>query len=209
MTGCAAHPGANNNNPNPAIVYTQPGQTLKQAVDSLPPSGGVVVLGIGTWTSGYLSGAFISKPNITIRGYGMPAYNSEFTAMTGGTIVLGPLAVSSGADHFTVQDLGVDAGQTYINGNNGGTPTDALLIYNAGQAIGAPRVQSPVIENVSCLGYSTTAAVHCMLVENVNNAYVHNVQTVMNQHGLVLKGTNSTVDGVYARSRHRFRHCQV
>lgn len=199
MTGCAAHPGANNNNPNPAIVYAQPGQTLKQAVDSLPSSGGVVVLGIGAWTSGYLSGSFITKPNVTIQGSGTPAYNSQFTAMTGGTIVLGPLAVSSGADHFTVQDLGVDAGQTYINGNNGGTPTDALLIYNAGQVIGAPPVQSPVIENVACLGYSTTAAVHCMLVENVNNAYVHNVQTVMNQHGLVLKGTNSTVDGVYSR----------
>jgi len=38
-----------------------------------------------------------------------------------------------------------------------------------------------------------------MLVENVNNAYVHNVQTVMNLHGLVLKGTNSKIDGVYAR----------
>src|SRR5581483_9616938 len=56
MTGCAAHPGANNGNSNPAIVYAQPGQTLKQAVDSLPSSGGVVVLGIGTWSSGYLSG---------------------------------------------------------------------------------------------------------------------------------------------------------
>ena len=36
--------------------------------------------------------------------------NSDFTAMAGGTIVLGPLAASSGADYFTVQDLGVDAG---------------------------------------------------------------------------------------------------
>ncbi len=113
--------------------------------------------------------------------------------------MLGPLAASSGADHITVQDLGVDAGQAYINASNGGTPTDALLIYNAGQVIDAAPVQSPVIENVSCLGYSTTAAVHCMLVENVSNAYVHNVQTVMNQHGLVLKGKHSTVDGVYAR----------
>jgi hypothetical protein len=180
-------------------VYAQPGQTLKQAVDRLPSSGGVVVLGIGTWTSGYLSGALISKPNITIRGSGIPAYNSQFTAMTGGTIVLGPLAASSGADHLTVQDLGVDAGQIYINGNNAGTPTDAFAIYNVGQIIGAPPVQSPVIENVSCLGSSTTAPAHCMLLENVNNAYVHNVQTAMNCHGLVLKGTNSKVDTVHAR----------
>src|SRR5438552_3105481 len=38
-----------------------------------------------------------------------------------------------------------------------------------------------------------------MLIENVNHAYVHNVVTVMNCHGLVLKGTNSTVNGVYSR----------
>ena len=38
-----------------------------------------------------------------------------------------------------------------------------------------------------------------MPVENVNHAYVHNVVTAMNCHGLVLKRTNSTMDGVYAR----------
>jgi hypothetical protein len=90
--------------------------------------------------------------------------NSDLTAMAGGTIVLGPLAASFGADYFTVQDLGVDAGQAYINANNGASPTDALLICNNGQVIGAPPVQSPLIENVSCLGYSSMAPVHCMLV---------------------------------------------
>jgi hypothetical protein len=153
MSGCAGHP-ANPLSfpPNAVVVYAQPGQTVKEAVDSLPPAGGVVVLGIRTWTSGYLSGAFISKPHITIRGLGMPGYNSDFTAVAGGTIVLGPLAASSGADYFTVQDLGVDAGQAYINANNGASPTDALSIYNNGQVIGDPPVQSPLIENVSCLG---------------------------------------------------------
>lgn len=198
MSGCAAHPNAYIR-PAPVVVYAKPGQTVKQVVESLPPTGGVIVLGTGPWVSGYLSGGFISKPNVTIRGSGTPTFNTQFTAMTGGTIVLGPLAASSGADYFTVKDLGVDAGQAYIDANNGSTPTDALLIYNAGQVIKAPAVESPRIENVSCLGYSPSAAVHCMLVENVNNAYVHNVQTVMNCHGLVLKGTNSRVDGVYAR----------
>jgi hypothetical protein len=119
--------------------------------------------------------------------------------MFGGTILLGTLPVSSVSDCFRVEDLGVDVGQNYINSQRGAVPADALDIFNNGQVIGAPPVESPFIENVSCLGYSPTAPNHCMLVENVSNAYVHNVQTVMNQHGLVLKGTNSTVDGVYAR----------
>jgi hypothetical protein len=186
------------NNQNIPVVYAQAGQTVKEAVDSLPPTGGTVFLGMGTWNSGYATD-FIAKPNITIQGSGMPGYNSTFTAMNGGTIVQGPLPASSGADYFTVEDLGVDAGSAYIDANNGGVATDALLIYNSGQVVGAPQVQSPRIENVACLGYSPTAAVHCMLVENVNHAYVHNVVTVMNCHGFVLKGTNSTVDGVYSR----------
>jgi hypothetical protein len=186
------------NDQNIPVVYAQPGQTVKEAIDSLPPTGGTVFLGIGTWSSGY-AGTSIAKPNITIQGSGMPTYNSTFTAMNGGTIVQGPLPASTGADYLTVEDLGVDAGSAYINASNGGVATDAFAIYNNGQVLGAKQVESPRIENVSCLGSSPTAPVHCMLVENVNHAYVHNVVTVMNCHGFVLKGTNSTVDGVYSR----------
>ena len=119
--------------------------------------------------------------------------------MSGGTIVLGQLLATSGADYFTVRDLGVDAGSAYINANNGGIATNALAIFNDGTVVVAPQVESPLIENVSCLGYSPTASAHCMLIENVNNAYVHDVVAIMNLHGFVLKGTNSVVDGVFSR----------
>jgi hypothetical protein len=141
----------------------------------------------------------MSKPNVTIQGSGMPGYNAAFTAMNGGTILLGPVLASTGSDRLTLKDLGIDAGQDYVNSHNGGTATDALAIFNNGQVLGAPPLESPVIENVSCLGSSPTAQVHCMLVENVDHAYVHNVMTVMNCHGLVLKGRNSKVAGVYSR----------
>jgi hypothetical protein len=199
MTGMALTSSlACTNQPNRPVVYAQPGQTVKEAVDSLPPTGGTVVLGVGVWSSGYTTD-FITKPDVTIQGSGMPGYNSTYTAMSGGTIVQGNLLASTGADYFAVADLGVDAGPAYIDANNSGIPTNALAIFNSGQVVGAAPVESPRIENVSCLGYSPTAAVHCMLVENVNHAYIRNVVTVMNQHGLVLKGTNSTVVGVYAR----------
>ena len=184
---------------SPPVAYAQIGQTVKEVVDSLPPTGGIVLLGAGAWPSGYNSDEFISKPNIQIVGYGRPDFNSDFTAMIGGTIILGQLAASPGANYLTVKHLGVDAGPSYIDANNCGVPTNALAIYNRGQVIGGPQIESPVIDNVACLGYNPIAAVHCMLVENVNHAWVHNVVTVMNQHGFVLKGTNSIVDGVFAR----------
>jgi hypothetical protein len=190
---------SNNSSGAPSIVYAQPGQTVKEAVDGLSPAGGTVVLGIGVWGSGYNSAEFIARPHITIQGAGIAGYNSTFTAMSGGTIVEGHLSASTGADYFTVQDLGVDAGAACIDAHNGGVATDGLSIFNNGQVVGAPRVESPRIENVSCLGYSPTASAHCMLVENVNNAYIRNIVTVMNCHGLALKGTNSTVVGVHAR----------
>lgn len=199
ILSCGEGTGAPCSIQRPCILL-QPGQTIKQAVDSLPITGGVVYLGIGTWSSGYNDDLeFVTKPNITIQGSGMPGYNSTYTALTGGTIVQGPLLVTSGADHFAVLDLGIDAGSAYINANNRGVPTDGLAIFNAGQVVGAPQVESPLIENVSCLGYTPTARVHCMLVENVNHAYVHNVMTVMNTHGLAFKGTNSVIDGLFAR----------
>lgn len=35
-----------------AIVIAQTGQSVKQAVDSLPPNGGTVILGVGAGTAG-------------------------------------------------------------------------------------------------------------------------------------------------------------
>lgn len=110
--------GTTLNNTNTTIVYAQAGQTVKELVDGLPPGGGTVSLGIGTWSSGYNSSDLITRPNITIQGSGMPGYNSTFTSMSGGTIVQGHLPASTGADYLTVRDLGVDAGSAYINANN-------------------------------------------------------------------------------------------
>jgi hypothetical protein len=183
----------------PPVLHAQSGQTVKQVVDSLPPAGGSVVLGAGTWESGYGAGSAITKPNVGIYGSAMPAYNSNYTALVGGTIILGTLPVTTGADHFEIHDLGIDVGSNYVNAFLGGVATDGLQIVNIGQVVGAAPIQSPVIENVACLGFSLYAPNHCMLVENVNQASIRNVQAVYNCHGLVLKGTNSTVEGVFSR----------
>jgi hypothetical protein len=181
------------------VIYLQQGQTLKQAVDNLPPQGGTVMIGAGTWVGGYDSATEpIDKPDITIQGAGQPGYNSAFTSMSGGTIVQGRIIATTGANNLTIRDLDIDVGSDYISSHSL-PPLDGLAIANNGQVLGAPQVQSPDIENVSCLGSGPYAPVHCMLIENVNNARVRNITTVLNVHGLAFKGTNSTVEGVFAR----------
>ena len=136
-TGCGGHSSSSSNHLDRQTVYGKPGQTVKELIDSPPQDGSIVILRTGTWPSGYDSGGFISKPNVTIQGAGMPAFNSDFTAMAGGTIVLGTLATSTGADFITVRDLGVDVGSAYINASDNGMARDGFAIYNYGQVLGA------------------------------------------------------------------------
>jgi hypothetical protein len=179
-------------------IYATPGETVAHAVARLPVGGGKVIFDVGVYPTGSVT---ISTPHIWLEGAGMPKYNSSTapTALTGGTVFQGHLGVIQGADYFVIRNAGVDGGPTWINANNGGVAITPLEIANNGQVVGAPQIQSPIIENVSCLGYSISAAQHCMLVENVRGAYVHNVQTSLNQHGLAFKGELSVIDGVLAR----------
>ena len=80
-------------------------QSVREAVDSLSPAGGVIVLVIGIWNSGYKSGTFISKTNITIQGPGRPRFAADFGATTGRTFVLGALGASSGAGYLRCEIL--------------------------------------------------------------------------------------------------------
>jgi hypothetical protein len=63
--------------------------------------------------------------------------------MVGGTIVLGQLSASTGANHFTVRDLGVDAGLKYINAFNSGVPTNALVIDKLDKLLALRRSNHP------------------------------------------------------------------
>jgi hypothetical protein len=183
---------------NTATVFANPGESVAHAVARLPVGGGRVVFDVGTYPSGNV---VISTPGITLQGAGMPSYNGTYTALTGpGTIIQGPINAIQGADHFVVRNLGIDVGSAWVNASNGGVQVTALGISNQGQVVGASQVQAPIIEDVSCLGFSPTSANHCMLVENVNDASIRNIVTVFGVYGLAFKGTNSTIDGFWGRS---------
>lgn len=176
------------------VVYATPGESVAAAIARLPSGKGKVVFDEGI----YPGGVNISTPDIILEGTGMPSYDSSYNFLTGGTIIQGGIFAQQGADRLTIRNLGVDCGPTYV-GAHGGVPLNVLGIFNVGQVVGAPIVQSPIIENVTCLGFSPTAAFHCLILENVVNARVSNVYTVYNTHGLVIKGGKVNVNGMVAR----------
>lgn len=197
QTACASI-GCNTTN----VFYCPTSSTVAACIAALPAGGGTVYLSLGTYRSGLdQANPPLSTAHVDIEGSGMPWFNSATapTALTGGTIIQGTVAVIQGANFFKIRNLGIDVGSTFVNANYGGTPADALSIYNNGQTIGAPQVEAPIVENIVALGYSLSAPNHAILVENVDHAYVHNTASVYNQHGSILKGTNSIWDGDYSR----------
>jgi hypothetical protein len=176
--------------------------TVAACIALLPTGGGTVMLGIGTYRSGLdQSNPAISTAHVDIEGSGMPWFNSPTapTALVGGTIIQGTVAAIQGANFLTIRNLGIDVGPAFVNATYGGVPADVLSLSNSGQVIGAPQIESPIIENVVGLGYNLSAPYHVFLVENVDHAYVHNTSGVYNLHGSILKGTNSVWDGDYER----------
>src|SRR5206468_1057890 len=136
-------------------------QAVARLIAANGSAGGTLILGPGIWQSG---GTSITAPNIHIQGSGMPRFNSGYTALSGGTIIQGSILASQGADNLWLRDLGVDDGSAYVSG--GGAASDAIAIFNLGSVVGAPQLQNVLVQNVSCLGSSATAAFHCLLVEN-------------------------------------------
>jgi hypothetical protein len=65
-------------------------------VGRLPSNGttaDTVIFDAGMYPSGYSGTDRITTANLTLQGAAMPAYNSDLTALTGGTIITGTLPV--------------------------------------------------------------------------------------------------------------------
>ena len=174
--------------------------TIAQTVATLSTSGGTVLLSNAVYRSGYEGGAAtLSLPNIAIIGIRRPSYNTGFTALVNGSIIQGTFNAVAGANNLVIKNVGFDMGSAFVNASLGGVASDTFSIDVPGQALGTPAVSGVVLDNINCLNYSATALFHCMLVENVSGASIHNTQSVYGLHGAVLKGTNSTWDGHYGR----------
>jgi hypothetical protein len=181
--------------------------TVSNAVNALASTGGDVWLQNANYRGGFnllnpATGAanYMTKPNVHLHGTVRPAYASDYSALLSGTVIQDGMYVN--ANGFTAEHLGWDAGANVMAAYY---PTfsalDSLEITSdlPNNPNHFPYLTGIRLEDVNCLGRTTSSGDHCLLVENVDGAYVHNVQTVYHTHGMVLKGINSVVDKVFSR----------
>lgn len=179
---------------------------ISNAVNALASNGGDIYLQNANYRGGFDllnpatgSANYLTKPNVHLHGTVRPSYATDFSALLSGTVIQDGMYVN--ANGFTAEHLGWDAGSVVMAAYY---PTfsalDSIEITSAvANPTHLPNLTGIQLNDVNCLGKNNSSADHCMLVENVDGAYIHNVQTVYHEHGLVLKGINSIVDQVLAR----------
>lgn len=154
----------------------------------------------------FWDGTPITENRVRLWGAGMPALNSGRTALTGGTIIQGPLQCSG--EYIDLQNFGVDIGI-----DSGVAPNDAIKclssVYNGGKTLHT--------ENIIGLCRSPSVAFHAVLFEGYAQHTGGNVQGVNGYFGVVLKNRNillssikaaeSSDTGVYFKSDNVYGQC--
>ncbi len=208
-------PGTGIYSPETNAIVLAPGSDISVAVASLATTGGVIYLSAGTYTSPYQNQATdpsptaMNTPNITIIGAGRPRYNSDYSALVGGSIIKGSFFF--GADNITFKDLGFDSGSAFCIANYGGAPQEGLVAFDTEQ-LGTPAVASwrnCSIENVVILCHKTgktgdTSNVHALLLENYIGWSINNVVTVKGGAGIVIKSSRGRLNNVYCRGHFKY-----
>jgi hypothetical protein len=181
-------------------VHPSPGTSVAAAVEQLPATGGAIYLATGTYTSGFDTGAVLTKPNVKIYCAGMPTLNDPTapTALVGGTIIQGEFDVAGystngSANGFEMHNCGIDVGASVVNSLYGGNAHNGLAMTNVGQVAGVAPTTGVVVENVIALGYQNGSPVHALLFENLTGAYFSHLYSYLNGIGQVFKVTNSTI----------------
>ena len=164
---------------------------FEDAVDALV-SDGILLLRNAAYVSPYIGTHFNLKP-VKFIGVGRPVVNTGHTAYQAGTGTIIQGGLLSAADRTEVHHLGVDCGSGTI-----GSAADCLVIDNASSQVpGITPLANAVADDVSCLGFSSSAAFHCMLFENVQLFKAEHLFSEKNEHGMVFKGTSISIHDVH------------
>lgn len=169
---------------------------LHDAIDALPSTGGKIVVPEGVFDCGdwTYAGNYMSKPNVAIIGEKMPTWNSDLSALTGGSVIRGRFNVW--AHNFQVENIGFDMGKSYVEskypGKNpavdphplGGT-WDAFAFATPNDGSGPRR--NVRIKNIIGLLYNSAAVGHAVLMEGISEGSADNTVAIYGIHGNVIK----------------------
>ncbi|WP_258314669.1 hypothetical protein [Citrobacter freundii] len=180
--------------------------SLKAAIAALPPTGGVVLVPVGRFFSGSWNPVtdYMSKPNVHIRGVKMPTWNSDASALDGGSVIEGRF--SAFADGLQLTDIGFDLGKnvcsarypssdTTMDHPDGGT-WDALSFGQPSQISPLQARKGIVVSNVIGLLKDSSTVGHGILLEAIDGGYIDNAIGIYGVHGLVIKSNNMRIGSI-------------
>lgn len=189
---------------------------IRHAVDSLPATGGTVLLADKTYPPSYDTAIgsyfdnrggtpgvdYMIKPHVRIQGTRLPEYNSDETQLVNGSIIQGMFYVSSECHGFQADLFGVDAGANVV----------AALYPAIGDSDGFCFLQTnktvPVygrnvhIGSVISLSSGLTSLGHGILLEAIDGGTVEYAEARRANHGVVIKSKNVTVGKLIGRRNH-------
>ena len=170
--------------------------SLRAAIESLPSTGGKIVVPEGIFESGdwTYDGNYMSTPNVAIIGEKMPTWNSDLSSLAGGSVIRGRFNVW--AHNFQIENIGFDMGKTYVEskypGKNpatdphplGGT-WDAFAFATPNDGSGPRR--NVRIKNIVGLLYNSATTGHAILMEGISEGSAENTVSIYGIHGNVIK----------------------
>lgn len=130
----------------------------------------------------------IIREKIVILGQQMPGYNAGFTALMGGSILLGSLMVDG--DNVRCENFGVDCGITYTNTYTAGIGNNAFVAHNAAQlgVLNKNNHFKNIVGMIRLGDYTDAqAAYHAVLLESLQYGSADNIVGIGGWFGVVLK----------------------
>lgn len=174
----------------------RPFATINKALDSLPLDGGVIKIGIGTFSPMDINKV---KSNVSFIGAQMPKVDSDTapTCLVGGSVVQGNFYCIE-KQNIKIFDLGVDSGLNVCNSLYGGVAQNGLGIGSSSDLTLKELLRGIEIKNVVTLCKDGSSPIHSCIIEGVEGANINNVRTYFGMHGFVYKGVNSNVSNIIA-----------
>jgi hypothetical protein len=177
----------------PAYVDASRHASIKAAIAALPAEGGVIIVPVGRFRSGYVATSFETKANVSIVGMQKPRVDAAKTRLEGGSVIEGPLPFW--AENISIKNVGVDSGPTVCAAYYANVAQEGLVISN--QSAEGDSKASVLLSDVIALAKSPTALVHAILVEGVSRVSATNIHGINGIHGVVLKSQLVNASGIF------------